>query len=174
MDVMKIASLSVLACLVMAAVLEDFSRMKISNRLILTGIGLGLLLQIQSGGAEHIIRILANILFPVILLYLLFLAGILGAGDIKLFSMIGAYCATFKTLCHCILFSFIAGGVYAFFRLLKEKRLTEALSQGISYLFCLAAGNRTPYPGQEAHQKMHFSAAIAVGLAAALIGENLL
>ena len=86
MDVMYIASHLILYLLLIAAVIQDFDCMKVSNRLILTGLGGSLSFRLLGGESEQIIWFLPDIIIPVIVLYLLYLAGILGAADIKLFS----------------------------------------------------------------------------------------
>ena len=87
---MYIASHLILYLLLIAAVIQDFDCMKVSNRLILVGLALGIFFQVIQNGPVAIVRVLPNIIFPVIVLYLLFLMRCLGAGDIKLFSVIGA------------------------------------------------------------------------------------
>ena len=83
------ASELTLYTIVIMAVVQDLQSMKISNRLILAGLVLSLVFGIILGRAPQILYILGNIFFPVIVLYLLYLLGVLGAGDIKLFSVIG-------------------------------------------------------------------------------------
>ena len=65
--------------------------MKVSNRLILTGLGGSLSFRLLGGESEQIIWFLPDIIIPVIVLYLLYLAGILGAADIKLFSVVSGF-----------------------------------------------------------------------------------
>ena len=91
MDVMYIASHLILYLLLIAAVIQDFDCMKVSNRLILTGLGGSLSFRLLGGESEQIIWFLPDIIIPVIVLYLLYLAGILGAADIKLFSVIAGF-----------------------------------------------------------------------------------
>ena len=85
-----------------AAVIQDFMYMKISNRLILMGVLFSLAFGFMTGGLKQIIFVLANVSFPVIVLYLLYLLGVLGAGDIKLFSIIGGF-TNFRLLISCML-----------------------------------------------------------------------
>jgi prepilin peptidase CpaA len=80
------------------AVASDFRDMHISNRLIIFGIILGIVLRLTGERGTDIFYIFFNISFPVILLYLLFQIRALGAADIKLFSMTGAYLTTRQLL----------------------------------------------------------------------------
>ena len=67
------------------------------NRLIIMGLFLSMAFGIVLGGMPRIIQVLLNISIPVIMLYLFYLIGVLGAGDIKLFSVIGGF-TNLKTL----------------------------------------------------------------------------
>jgi len=75
--------------LLLIAVGMDVRSMRISNRLILIGLAYSLIQRFICDGMGGFLTGLILISLPVILLYLLFLAGALGAGDIKLFSLIG-------------------------------------------------------------------------------------
>lgn len=71
-------------------------------------------------GFWGIIYFLWNSFVPIILLFLLFRMRALGAGDIKLFSMIGSM-VTFWQLLMCIKWAFLLGGVWVIFRLIIKK-----------------------------------------------------
>ena len=115
------------------AVWMDVQKGKISNRLIVFGLGLGLLFRIDTYGVYGLFLFLRNISFPVILFYLLFLMHALGAGDIKLFSMIGSF-LSLKGLCHCIGYAFFMGAVWSLFRLLHKKKLKKNLVSFSRYI----------------------------------------
>lgn len=76
------------------AVYTDMTQTRISNRLIVLGLILGLLFRITAEGRMGVLFFVVNIFIPVILFYLLFQMRALGAGDIKLFSMLGAFIST--------------------------------------------------------------------------------
>ena len=81
MSVQNACDLVLLAILGVAVVL-DYRFLRISNRLILFGIVLAICLHLAVYGLEGIVSVLWNISFPVIVLYLFYLVGALGAGDI--------------------------------------------------------------------------------------------
>lgn len=89
-NVMYLTLLGLLIC----AVYTDLTQTKISNRLIVTGLLLGLILRMIGEGSISILVYIVNISIPVIFLHLLFQMRALGAGDIKLFSMVGAFLST--------------------------------------------------------------------------------
>ena len=69
----------------------DFGNGRISNRLIVSGLIWGLAFRLLGEGSAGAVHFLMNISIPVILLFLLFSLCILGAGDIKLFSIAGGF-----------------------------------------------------------------------------------
>ena len=74
------------------AALYDIRTWKIPNWLILLGLETGIFITVwQNGVRTGSIRVLAGIWIPIGILYVMFLAGWLGAGDIKLFSAVGAF-----------------------------------------------------------------------------------
>ena len=111
--------------LVLMAVCMDLKHMRISNRLILMGLGIALILRCLCEGIQGVLTGVILISFPVIVLYLLFLIGALGAGDIKLFSMIGGF-VNFKVLLWCMLYAFIFAAVFSLgkviYHLVRERR----------------------------------------------------
>lgn len=97
--------------------------MKISNRLIASGLILGLAFRIMGEGGAGIVHFLVNISIPVILLFLLFQMRALGAGDIKLFSVVGGFLTT-RQLLYVMLAAFLSAGVIGIGKLLYQKRTT--------------------------------------------------
>ena len=84
--------------------------MKIIHRLILCGLIWGLIFKIWGNGYQGILYFILNTTIPVVLLFLLFQMRALGAGDIKLFSLVGSFMTT-KQLIQVILFSFIFAAI---------------------------------------------------------------
>ncbi len=165
MDVIDRASDPVLYVIVLIAVISDFRHMKISNRLILIGIGLALIFGILGRGIPAAAFVLWNISFPVLALYLFYLMGVIGAGDVKLFSVIGGF-VNFKELICCMVFSFAAGAAISLAKLWYSGRLAEGLQEGCSYLQSVLRGNRMPYErdSEKKTNLIHFSLAILLGL----------
>ena len=113
----------------MAAVVTDFRRMKISNRLIASGLIWGFVLRFIGEGSTGIVHFLVNISIPVILLFLFFQLRVLGAGDIKLFSVVGGFVTTDRLLL-VIAAAFLAGGVIGAVKLLYLKATTGSFGKG--------------------------------------------
>lgn len=94
---MRFIYLVLTICLVWA-VYTDLTQTRISNRLIICGILFGFLYRAVTEGSMGVFFFLVNVSIPVILLNLLFQMRALGAGDIKLFSMLGAFLSTEQLL----------------------------------------------------------------------------
>jgi prepilin peptidase CpaA len=102
------------------AVVMDFKSGRISNRLIALALLTGLVFRIFGAGYIGIVHFLVNISVPVILLFLLFQMRALGAGDIKLFSVVGSF-VTIRQLGYIMVAAFLAGAVIGAGKLVYEK-----------------------------------------------------
>lgn len=123
------------------ALRQDLDCRRISNRLILAGIGCGAALRIFSEGIWQIGRLTADLLLPVGLLFILYLFRVLGAGDLKLFSIISIFIGR-KACFYVICYAFLAGAAAGLLSILKRKKwgLTKAGFAAeivIAYLFWL-------------------------------------
>jgi len=111
---------------VIIAVGMDLKYTRISNRLILVGMGMALIQRLLCEGISGVLTAIFQISFPVIVLYLLFLIGALGAGDIKLFSVIGGF-VNFKVLMWCMIYAFMVAAVFSLgkvvYHFIRERRL---------------------------------------------------
>lgn len=156
--------MAILYCLVVIAVCMDLRNMRISNRLILIGLGIAFLHRCLYGGIAEVFSGIIIAVFPIILLYLLFLAGVLGAGDIKLFSLIGGF-VNLKELMDCMLYAFLLAGVFSFFKMMYYKTFISSMQNGFLYLQNLCLGYQTTYnPIHGKKSKIHFSIFILGGL----------
>ena len=72
---------------------------------------------------------------------MLFLMHALGAGDIKLFSVIGVF-LNMSGLCRCVFLAFLFGAGISLFRMVKEKSLRQRMRSLMDY------AKRTVHTGQ--------------------------
>lgn len=148
--------------LLIVAAAQDIQSGKVSNRLIVTGLVIGIVFQVMEYGAWGIPYFLGNISFPVILLYLLFQMRVLGAGDIKLFSMIGSI-LTLGELCRCMAYSFIAAGAGSVLFLAADKESVKRLFFAAAYLRdCLRTGQVLPYRPPFSSDRLSFAFSVPV------------
>ena len=118
----------VLLIFLMVAVVTDLTQTRISNRLIAVGLLCGLVCRIYGEGWTSIQIYMMNIFIPVILLFLLFYMRALGAGDIKLFSVVGAFVST-KQLMEIVMIAFFLAAFVGGVKLIY-KYLVVRLSDG--------------------------------------------
>lgn len=165
MDALLIASNLTLYLLLTVAVFQDFKTFKISNRLILIGLVLGLGFRLIRGGPVGVLHGIPTILFPIFILYLFYLMGVLGAGDIKLFSLIGGF-INLKELTGCMMWAFMIGAIISLGKMLKDRTLFNRLFLGKMYFKGIANGEVTAYPYKTKESLIHFSLSILIGLLA--------
>lgn len=128
--------------LLVSAVVTDLRERRISNRLIAFGLLSSLIFRILGEGSIGIVHFLVNISIPVILLFLLFQLRALGAGDIKLFSVVGGF-LEMRQLFAVIITAFFVAAAIGIGKLLYQKISAKKTD-----------GNKT---------FIHFSLAILIG-----------
>ena len=167
--VQDLAARTLLVILV-AAVVQDFMYMKISNRLILMGILFSLAFGFMTGGLRQVLYVLVNISFPVFVLYLFYLLGVIGAGDIKLFSIIGGF-TNFKLLTGCMFYSFVAAAVIAVGKMLYNRNLRISVFKAGIFFRSIPREGLVSYHREWAERRnlMHFSVPILIGYMVAVL-----
>lgn len=130
---------------VLIAVSMDVKHMRISNRLILIGLGMAFIQRLFCEGIQGVLTGICQISFPVIVLYLLFLLGALGAGDIKLFSVIGGF-VNFKVLVWCMVYTFVAAAVISlgkviYYAVVKRERGLHRMCFSVAILIGLVTAH---------------------------------
>ena len=130
--------LIILVLLLFLAATLDFYRGKIPNVLIVIGCCYGLIRLLYY---QDIIRFIPGILFPIIILFPLYKIGVIGAGDIKLFSLLGFY-FTFMETIFCIFIAFVLGAVISALSFIRYDNFVERMTYLFSYLKeCLSLGH---------------------------------
>ncbi|GHU43154.1 hypothetical protein FACS1894111_08280 [Clostridia bacterium] len=133
--------------------------------MICLGIGTGLLFQYLELGGKGVLLGILQISVPIIVLYLLFLMRALGAGDIKLFSVIGSLW-NFKLLFWCVVFSFLAGAIWSLGKMMYHRNVRMRLLYFVAYLRKVLeekALSVYDVPSKEAHNFIHFSIPMFIG-----------
>lgn len=116
--------ISCLVLIVLFAVIQDLYLYKIKNQLIVIGLIVGVLFLLSDGGGEVVAIHLLGMLLPLVLLFPLFALRMLGAGDIKLFSVIGLFLGPSLGL-SVMLFSAFFGAIQALCALCKNRNFKE-------------------------------------------------
>ncbi len=156
----------------LAAAVSDIRTGRISNQLIFAGLSFGIIFRVWNMGAFGIAVFIIHITIPVILFSVLFLMRVLGAGDIKLFSVISSVC-TYQQLFYCIVASFLAGAVLALLKTGGFKKLRVRILYFTLYVTDVIRERKIiPYPYIFGHREetIPFSAAILLGYLISLGG----
>lgn len=155
----------VLLVLLFLAAVSDIRTSQISNRLILAGLSIGFFFRLWEEGPIGIFTFFIHVTVPIIVLFILFLMRVLGAGDIKLFSVISGICS-FREWIVCMAAAFLIGAILAAVRMIYLKNLNlRILCLGIYIRTILTERSFFPYPfgAKEQENTIHFSIAILIG-----------
>lgn len=123
----------VLLGFVLLCVLSDLHCYRIRNSYLIAGTVFSVVCHVNASGLQGFSYFLQGTFWPIILLFPLFFFRALGAGDVKLFGMIGGFFGT-SMIFTCILFSFLIASVLSVIKLLIYKNLKKRLQYFIVYV----------------------------------------
>lgn len=163
--------------LLLAVVWEDVKRQRIPNRLVFLGAGLGLMLNTflpegfgfvsHAPGGVGFLNATAGLASGLVTLLPMYLVRVMGAGDVKLMAMVGAFLGL-NDILGAILATFLAGGVLSLGFAWKTGVLRRTL-QNIRFIVCSGAvkiaGGSVPTieDTPESAGRFPYAVAIAVG-----------
>lgn len=127
-------SIFILLLILTISMVQDLKIKKVKNWLILLGLSIGLFFQVGLLGAEGLGIFFLGIGIPIAMLFVLFSFRVVGAGDIKLLSVVGGFLGPSSVL-KCIILTFILGAVFAFIKILRKQNLLYRLQYLAKYLF---------------------------------------
>ncbi|BCN32940.1 prepilin peptidase [Anaeromicropila herbilytica] len=130
---MHILKEGTLFILIFLAALEDLRTYKVNNNLIALGFLLGLFFNISSMGAYGVVLWFLGGITPIILLFLLYLFRMIGASDLKVFSIVGCFYGI-SFVIQSIIISFIIGAVISFLVLIQNRNIYSRFFYLFSYL----------------------------------------
>lgn len=172
---------AVLVVLLVIAAVIDARTYRIPNRLTVGGMVFGLAYNAITSAAwiDGLLGAAAGLGVGLLVLLPVYLLRVMGAGDVKLMAMVGAFVG-FPDIFHAVLYSLVVGGIAAIgFALHRRafRRMSENVFDIVqSMAFAAMAGNR-PTPalsGRASIGKLPYGVSIAAGtiawLAARLLG----
>ena len=143
------------------AVYQDIRYLKITNRLNLSLLLVGLLLA-ATGGIDKLLDSVMGAALPFAIGFVFYALRIFGAGDIKFLMALGALMGKAWVI-HCLLASILSGGVLALLVMLYRGILWERLRYAWNYLKMLFLTKKAvAYQVLDNKQKQFFPFAIAI------------
>jgi prepilin peptidase CpaA len=151
--------------LLLAAAVSDLRWHRIPNLISLGGIAIAFALQIAGNGTQGALFALIGMTTGFALFVVPYAVSVMGAGDVKLAMMVGAFLGWYVTL-QASLFAYILGGVMAVLVLASRGGLGDLVKRYGTMLFATAAGQPTylaPQDGDAARTRFPYALAIALG-----------
>ena len=169
-----------LLMILIAAVYTDYRQNRIPNWIIVFGLISGCFISYIYGGIGMLLEGLLGMVLPIVLLYPVFVIGGMGAGDLKLFAVVGSYLGI-KGITISFVSAFIVGATISLVKMLCFRNFKERIYYFFSYLSDLfIEGKWQLYEtskGQSSEEslefpkhKIHFALPIFLGVAIYLGG----
>ncbi len=164
--------LVIISALLLLALASDLINYKIKNSITYSFMLAGLTANFAIEGSKGMIFSLQGIMLPAAALIVLYIMRLVGAGDIKLLSAVGAVMGA-GFVVDAMLYSFICGGIIALLLILIRRNGIERFKYLFSYIkSCIISMELlqyTDFKDMQSTGKFHFSIAIASGTVAAFI-----
>lgn len=143
----------------------DKKQFRVPNWLCMMGVINGLSYHLLVDGLHTFFRYLGGMLLPVFCLWILFYFRMIGAGDIKLFAVIGSFIG--KDVVWVMIYSMVVNGIFSFFILYRERAFVQRFlyfGEYIKNFFWIK--ERNPYCGVDWKSSpfaIHFTVGIWIG-----------
>lgn len=121
------------------AMWHDIISYRVPNRLIVAGLVSGLVWQTLSHGAEGMLIWFGSVGILWLLMVPFSLLRMFGAGDVKLFMVIGGFFGTSFTIQYAVISLFV-GAIFSIGKMLLHRNLLDRLRYLASYLYIIFAG----------------------------------
>jgi prepilin peptidase CpaA len=152
--------------------MSDIETYKIKNIIVYPFIIIGIITNLYLDGIGGLFFSLKGVIIPIFLLNILFILRMLGAGDIKLFSAIGAIMGG-KFVLYTILYSFLCGGFIALLLIIIRKNAMERFKELYIYLknsfITSSILPYTDFKDKSDGGKFRFTMAVTCGICISLI-----
>jgi prepilin peptidase CpaA len=165
MELSRFVAYIFLALIILISVYTDIMYYKVLNKIVYPGILLGILVSTLFYGWRGMGFSLVGIFLTIGILFFFYALGFLGAGDVKLFAVVGGFLG-FQETFWILLYSFLAGGGIGLIVLLMRKNGKERFKKLWIYLKISFYGMKlSQYEGGKRDEKgiFWFTYSIAAG-----------
>ena len=170
-----------LLMILIAAVYTDYRQNRIPNWIIVFGLISGCFISYIYGGVGMLLEGLLGMVLPIVLLYPVFVIGGMGAGDLKLFAVVGSYLGI-KGITISFVSAFIVGATISLVKMMcfhnfKERiyylfsYLTDLFLKGKWQLYETSKGQSSEESLEFPKHKIHFTLPIFLGVSIYLGGS---
>lgn len=154
-----------IALILIVAAYNDYTEYRVSNRVILTGWIMALLFAVYYGGLAGVVSCFMNILISIVLFFFLFRFRLIGAGDIKLLSVISGFLGVSEAI-NVFVAAIFVGSIFSIIKCIHYGYLINRLSyfrQYVSGLF-IAKKIRPYYLKERDGDSVVIPFSIAIGI----------
>lgn len=146
------------------AVATDLKIHKIPNKVILYGLAAGILGRCIKEGLGAVPNMVISIMIPFLMLFPVFCAGMLGAGDIKLLCVAATVMEPMEAL-YLMFYACVFGAVWAAIKLIRDKSLKRRFTRLKVYLLhSLSTGRFEKYFVKEQGYDDTIAFALPIGI----------
>ncbi len=157
-----------LAAYLAAATAADFKWQRIPNELILFGLLTGLALRAESGGVMGMLTGILSGVITLVAFYIFYMIGAVGAGDVKLLSVMGLMMGCTFTA-YTALYSLFAAGAAALVFMVVRRQTHIRLYLLFSHIACCVRQKKLiRYSALEQEGYLHYALYISIGYLTAL------
>lgn len=145
--------------------IHDLLTKKIPNWFTFPAMLLGILAQLWFFGVGGILEGFLGIILGFILFAPVYFLGYMGAGDVKLMMVVGAWIGWFLCL-RVAIGAVVVGGIYAFIEILFRGRMQVVIRNSYSFLRSLLVPNLVPEKlNLDSNRKFTFGICVPIGFA---------
>lgn len=164
---MQLLLCALLVLTLILSVITDVKYRRILNPVTLPALFVAILLHMANGGGDGVIFALKGLGFGFICFIVPYLMGIIGAGDVKLMSVVGAVVGYEHTL-FALFFIAVSGGILAVVLLMSRRVLRRSLTRiWLFFVYLVATQDASIMKSSKdelSQEGMPFAVAIAAGI----------
>lgn len=154
---------TMMAVYLAAVTAADLKWQRIPNKLILIGYLMAAMLRYTSNGWMGVLTGVLTGAAGIMMLYIFYMIGAVGAGDVKLFSVIGSACGM-MVMWQSALYALIFAGMAALVFILRKRQMQIRFHLLFSHIIsCIRCRRFVSYSALEQEGYLHFAVYISLG-----------